>query len=337
MAIYATVSMIGVLAFDDNKRLIDYKLFKGTPEEVAEKLVIYESGKKLHELEDLRKRIKNLKSSEPNLATEIVKERLRELAIDLKFVKDNVQFNKFLSQVSAAKSKQKISKLERRDKLIIQAISGINDLDKMLNVMTERLREWYGLHYPELRITDHKGFVNNVSKYGLRNNFKDFKDSMGIELDKKDIETIQIYAEELSRIYVLRDDLEKYLNEVVPEEIPNLSALLGVLLASRVLAQAGSMEKLAKLPSSTLQLLGAEKALFKFLKDKGRGKAKVPKHGLIFTHPDISSAPKEMRGKIARLLASKLTLAARADFYSKENISDKLVKDYKEKLKDIRK
>lgn len=334
MTYFATVTFIGVLVFDTNKKLIDYKLFKGTPEEIAEKIVKYESGNVLDELEELKSKINGLSVKEPNPATEVAKENLRKLAIDLKFLKDDASYNRFLSQISVAKSKTKISNLERRDKLIIQCVSALNDLDKMLNLMTERIREWYGLHYPELRIPDHRGFVRSIFKYGKRENFPEYSKSMGVTLTEEDIKMIQRYSEELSRLYSLKDEMEKYLNLIVPKEIPNIAALLGVNLAAKLLAQAGSLERLAKMPSSTLQLLGAEKALFKFLKD--RKGVKVPKHGLVFLHPDVSNAPRELRGKVARLLSSKLTMAARADFYSRKDISKELLQDYKEKLKQAR-
>jgi nucleolar protein 56 len=137
--------------------------------------------------------------------------------------------------------------------------------------------------------------------------------------------------------------MDKYLAKVVPEEMPNTSALLGHLLAARLLAQAGGLERLAKMPSSTIQLLGAEKALFRALKEmrnqRGRapsGDAKVPRFGIIFTHPDISGAPNEQRGKIARLLSAKVTIAARMDFYSKENHGAELLADYKKKLAEVK-
>jgi nucleolar protein 56 len=100
-----------------------------------------------------------------------------------------------------------------------------------------------------------------------------------------------------------------------------------------LLVLAGSLERLAKMPSSSIQLLGAEKSLFKFLKSKE--KVRPPRFGLLYLHPDISTNKRELQGKVARLLSSKLTLAARADFYTKNDMSKTLVEDYKKKLAGI--
>jgi len=210
----------------------------------------------------------------------------------------------------------------------VHAVSSLTDLDKILNLMTERLREWYGMHYPELNISDPKKFTEFVIKHGRRD-----KDSIGMELKEEDVKALQEFSKEIKNLYDLRENTENYLEKTVKEEMPNTSALLGSILAARILALAGSLEKLAKLPSSTLQLLGSEKSLFKFLKGEQK---KVPKFGLICTHPDIMTAKKEKQGKIARLLSSKLTLAVRADFYSKRNMSKELLEDYKRKLKEVK-
>jgi len=168
----------------------------------------------------------------------------------------------------------------------------------------------------------------------LRDNFEDFEKSMGMQLKEEDIKVLQEYASQLKAMYVLKKNVEKYLEKIVPEEMLNINALLGSILAARLLALAGSLERLAKMPSSTIQLLGSEKSLFKFLKSKEKNK-RPPRFGLLYLHPDISTNKRELQGKIARLLSSKLTLAARADFYSKKDMSRELLEDYKRKLEEI--
>jgi nucleolar protein 56 len=234
-----------------------------------------------------------------------------------------------------AKSRLSISKIERRDKLIIQTVSALNDLEKILNTISERLREWYGLHYPELDIKDHEKFANLIIEHGNRRDFEGFKSGMGMELKDDDIKVIQDYAKHYKGLYEMRREIEGYLEKTVSEEMPNLKAMLGSTLAARMLALAGSLEKLAKMPSSTLQLLGSERTLFKFLKTKGKEKSRPPRFGLLYLHPDISTNKRELQGKIARALSSKLTLAARADFYSKKDISKELLEGYKKKLGEI--
>lgn len=221
--------------------------------------------------------------------------------------------------------------IERRDKLIVQTVSALSDLEKILNAMSERLREWYGLHYPELEIKDHERFAEKIAETGQREGFEDFEKSMGMELKEEDVKVLKDYAGQLKAMYVLRKNIERYLEKIVPEEIPNLNAMLGSVLAARLLSLAGSLERLAKMPSSTIQLLGSEKRLFKFLKSKEKDK-RPPRFGLLYLHPDISTNKRELQGKIARLLSSKLALAARADFYTKKDISKGLLDDYKKKL-----
>jgi len=331
--IYITACVAGVFAFDENNRLIKYKLFKKNPEEIATKLEKFERGENFPEFQDVVKGLKDVVTEQPNSATEYLKNNLRKIVTDVQFVKNQAELNQIITSVNVIRTKKKISGLERRDKLIIHSVSALSDMEKILNTMSERLREFYGLHYPELKITDHEKFAEFVAKYGEREKFEEFEDSMGMKLKEEDIKILQDYAKRLIELYVLRKNLEKYLEKIVPEEIPNLNALLGSILAAKLLALAGSLERLAKMPSSTIQLLGAEKSLFKFLRDKGI--KKPPRFGLLYLHPDISNTKRELQGKVARLLSSKLTLAARADFYTKKDISKKLLEDYKKKLKEI--
>lgn len=324
---------MGLFVFNEKNKLKKYKLFDKNPEEIAKKLNMIENGEEIQEIRELKNEFKDLEIRQPNQATEFLKENFREIAFKTSFVKSDLELNNFLNSMAIAKAKMKISLIQRRDKLIIQTVSALSDLEKILNTMSERLREWYGLHYPELNIKDHEKFAEKIAELGFRENFEDFKQSMGMQLKEDDIKVLKDYAFQLKELYNLRKKIEKYLEKIVPEEIPNLNALLGSILAARLLALAGSLEKLAKMPSSSIQLLGSEKSLFKFLKSKGKGKP--PRFGLLYLHPDISTAKKELQGKIARLLSAKLTLAARADFYTKKDISKELLEDYKNKLKEI--
>jgi nucleolar protein 56 len=331
---YLAVSVAGLFVFNEENKLLKHIVFEKDPEKIAEKLNSFESGKDFKELKEVKKEFKDLVIEQPNQATDYFKENFRKIVLDSNFVKDDIELNNLINSVSIERVKTKISKIERRDKLVVQTVSALNDLDKILNTMSERLREWYGLHYPELDVKDHEKFAANIVKYGSRKDFEKTVKSMGMELKEGDIEILQNYAKSLKELYDLRKNIENYLERIVPEEMPNLNSLLGSILTARVLALAGSLEKLAKMPSSSIQLLGAEKSLFRFLKDKKI--KRPPKFGLLFTHPDISTAKRELQGRIARLLSSKLTIAARADFYSKKDISEELLKSYKEKLKKIR-
>ncbi len=107
----------------------------------------------------------------------------------------------------------------------------------------------------------------------------------------------------------VREEIERALESELPQMAPNLTALLGPLLSARLIAQAGGLDRLARLPASTIQVLGAERAFFEHL----RGRAPPPRHGLLFLHPDVQSAPRALRGKLARALAGKAAIAARLD------------------------
>jgi len=337
MTVYVGICPIGVFGIDDKNKVVEFVLFERDAQAIAEKIDAFSRGESFEDLDELILKLgdEEVDRRVDNRADLYLKKNLRMLALGKGY--DPADLNKLLSQIGIAKSRTAIKKKERRDKLIVQCVSAVSDLDKILNTMSERLREWFGLHYPELKLRDHYKFAKKVAKHGNREKFEDYKPSMGIELTSEDQEVLQAYAENLKNLYKQREKMEKYLDRTTKEEIPNLRAMLGGTLSAKLLAQAGNLERLAKMPSSKLQLLGSEKSVFRFLKEKKHGVkgAKIPKYGIIFTHQDICNAPKDKRGKMARLLASKCTIAARTDFYSKEDKSAALLEDYARKKKEV--
>jgi len=156
--------------------------------------------------------------------------------------------------------------------------------------------------------------------------------TMGADVSASDLESVATFAKLTAHARREREELAKYVDEVTAEIMPNVHMLVGGLLAARLLAKAGSLERMAELPASTIQVLGAEKALFAHIK-KG---VKPPKHGLIFAYPQLMQAPKKKKGKIARLLAAKLAIAARMDYFKHgldESLKVGLEKKVKEALK----
>jgi len=131
----------------------------------------------------------------------------------------------------------------------------------------------------------------------------------------------------------LRRELTDYISTVMKEVAPNITALVGPLLGARLISLAGSLESLARLPASTIQVLGAEKALFRALRTGG----KPPKHGVIFQYPDIHRSPRWQRGKIARALAAKLAIAAKVDAFTGRFIGDKLREELRRRIEEIKK
>lgn len=214
--------------------------------------------------------------------------------------------------------------LAGKDAYLIQAVKTLDDLNDAYNVISERLSEWYGIHYPEKRMRPGE-LIDFIIQHGTR----DEAPSMGAPMDTEDLEAVRGLASAARSIFLERNALEDYLKRAMGEVAPNTANLLGAVLGARLIARAGSLEKLAKMPASSIQVMGAGEALFKHL----RTGTPSPKHGLIFKYPLISGAPKKARGKISRMLAGRVAIAARVDYYSGETID---IGNLKEKVAAIK-
>lgn len=235
------------------------------------------------------------------------------------------------------------------DLLIVQTVASIEELNKISNLMSERLTEWFGLHFPEFKTNDPRKYASVVLALDRSNpneealaaaigNPESAKailgraaSSSGVKFSEEDIAAVRGMARRLLDIYALKDELEAYSDSIANRICPNLSILAGPKLAAKLVAQAGSLQRLSTFPASTVQVLGAEKALFKHLK----AGSKPPKHGVIFQHPLISTSPKKARGKIARALAGKLAIAVKADAITKHNIAEGLKQSFEARAKAI--
>jgi nucleolar protein 58 len=218
---------------------------------------------------------------------------------------------------------------DKVDTMIIQAISLLDELDKELNTYAMRSREWYGWHFPEMGriVTDNIQYAKVVRKMGVRTNAvstdmsdilaeeveKDVKAaaevSMGTEIADEDIANIRSLCEQVIQISEYRTALFDYLRNRMTAIAPNLTVMVGELVGARLIAHAGSLISLAKHPASTVQILGAEKALFRALKTKHD----TPKYGLIYHASLVGQATPKNKGKISRLVAAKTSLATRVD------------------------
>lgn len=232
---------------------------------------------------------------------------------------------------SLARHKLKFSP-DKIDTMIVQAIALLDDLDKELNTYAMRVKEWYGWHFPEMAkiINDNIAYARVVLKMGMRTDFentdlteilpeeiegavKNAADrSMGTEISPEDLENIQALAEQVVGFAEYRQQLSSYLTARMTAIAPNLTALVGELVGARLIAHAGSLMSLSKSPASTLQILGAEKALFRALKTKHD----TPKYGLIYHASLIGQATGKNKGKMARILAAKASLGIRVDSLS---------------------
>jgi len=179
--------------------------------------------------------------------------------------------------------------------------------------------------------------MENLEKEGLPSDkaghtAKVAEKSMGAELTDRDIKQIQLVCNQTLDVYRLRQKLQEYADATVEEVAPNVQALVGSLIAARLIALAGGLTNLAKKPASTIQVLGAEKALFRALKTGTR----PPKHGIIFQDTLIHEAKKWQRGKMSRALAGKLAIAARTDAFSGRFIGDSLKADLEKRIEEIK-
>jgi len=236
---------------------------------------------------------------------------------------------------------------DKIDTMIVQAQCLLDDLDKELNNYLMRAREWYGWHFPELGkiITDNISFIKTIKLVGTRDNMvsTDLSDilpedveekvkeaaeiSMGTEISEDDIVNIQNLCDEILAINDYRTHLSDYLKSRMLAMAPNLTVLVGETIGARLIAHSGSLTNLAKHPASTVQILGAEKALFRALKTK----KDTPKYGLIYHAQLIGQASQKNKGKMSRSLAAKASLAIRVDAFGDDGSFD-LGTEHKVKL-----
>jgi len=366
MRAFIAENVRGIYAFDEDGKLVGKRYFTDKPEKILDGLLKGELVKDLEEfLNELREKgydefifehpelSRKAKELGFNATTEfpnLAGERLRSNPEE--FLGEN-WFDDYYN-VGVALTRMRIQEQSgARDKMVIQAIEALDDVDKVINLLVSRLREWYSLHFPELDeiLPRHPQYVAFVKAIGHRDNVDEEKlrelglsdekikkiieakeKTMGAWMDETDIAIVQHFAEEIDRLYKLRKELEDYIDKAMDDVAPNLKALVGAKLGARLISLAGGLKELAMLPSSTIQVLGAEKALFRHL----RTGAKPPKHGVIYQYPAINRSPWWQRGKIARALAGKLAIAARVDYFSGEYIAEELKKELEARIKEIK-
>ncbi len=277
----------------DGEGIVEYRLFPKDEKEIAKRLLIIEEGGILDEEKELSR----------GKDVDVVEKRLSKIGkytpryeLSLKIIASDFGFDTdILRKAQIIVVEEKVKKeLGREDLQIIQMVKSVEELTKILNILSERINEWKNLPVQDESIR----YLN--------------------ELKRKVDATI--------------DELKERLGEKMKMLAPNLSELVGPLLAAKLISVTGGIENLAKLPSSSIQILGAEKALFRYKQGKGT----PPKHGIIFRHPAVRSAKAKDRGKISRVLASKISLAAKADSFTGNFIADKLKRDFEEFVNSIK-
>ena len=264
---------------------------------------------------------------------------------------DIQQMRKKLIKKAKLKVREKYAGSETH---IIRAINVLEDLDSVFNLFSEHAREWYSAHFPELdrTVKDNETYLLLVKGLKSRENFtmagveKQLKDkefsekiaekassSMGSDIDEKSLNEIVRLAESALAIKKQRGKIAAFIEKEMKALMPNFTALCGETIGAKMLNEAGSFRKLAILPSSTIQVLGAEKALFKHIKTG----AKPPKYGLLFQHPLVKGAKAWQKGAVARAIAGKLAIAVKEDYFGKKDVSEQLRKDVERRVEEIKK
>jgi nucleolar protein 56 len=365
----------GIFALNEEGTLIEKILFPKKPQAAAKTILKLESGRISDDFEALTARLRDagydsFVFENALLATEAQKQlgisievlakpsearsRMEQLAVEAGFVKNQEESSLWMRNFSVELAKLRVKgAVEQRDLIVAQAVQTLDDLDRTVNLFMGRLREWYGVHFPELDrlIEKHETYARLVQDLGDRENFtlealekedlpkakaeatsEAAEASMGAEISQADLTQIQTLGRNVLELYELRKSMEGYLDKTMEEVAPNTKAMVGSLLGARLIAIAGSLRNLAMRPASTIQVLGAEKALFRSLKTGAR----PPKHGLIFQAALLHDAKKWQRGKIARALAGKLSIAIRADAFGGRNVGDVLKADLDKRIEEIK-
>jgi len=329
---HLVTTWFGSFLLDDGK-VVRQSLFPPDPEALADRLMRIEEWKVLDEERELVRGLDEFFVSERRLERKAGGRHTTEKppflrAEDFGFDRD------LLHRAMLALGKRRMRKAVGPDDHLHQAVGAIDDLQESENVLLERLREWYGLHFPELaRTADEPMYLDLIATYGTREAMPlDAKDSVGAPLGPAEVDTVRALATLVQETRDRRIATEAYVERSARERARNVAHLVGPLLAARLVSLAGSVDELARLPSSTVQLLGAEKALFRHLRDHKR----PPKHGVLFQHPLVHRAPRWQRGAIARAFAGKIAIAARADAYSGRFIADELKADLDRAIANIR-
>ena len=342
------LSELGPFVFENEKELIYSKKFKN----IIFSNILISNGdySEILDISDKLRRYDSVFSNDTGLISYLrnnginvyvmPSEKIREISkhklnylIHAGFAENEYDAHMQLRQFALDFSSNKVRRIsEKLDLHISQSINALDELDKIINVIGARLREWYGLHFPELDylIQNIFTYAEIVKLAGNRNNI-DLKmlENLGIESKRADLILVavqrskggDILEENLSIIkklaneVIMQTELRKILAQQIEEMMekiaPNIKELLTATVGARLMAKAGSLQKLSVMPASTIQIIGAEKALFRSLKTG----APPPKHGILFQHPILHSAPKWQRGKMARAIASKVAIAARIDLF----------------------
>jgi len=352
-------------AFNEENEVIAESHYPNDAKQIARALIRLRNGEVTREAADVLEQLRGLGVEEvtgtnealmESIAAEGFKAAVETMPAAGEYLRDNVQrmalaagfidsvdrFGELSHSVNTEVAKAMVHEaLSERESLLMPTVQLLVEMDTVLNSLSGRMREWYGIHFPELgrRVDDHREYAKIIAVFGDRSDITvqglqelSFKKrdaekiaaaaegSMGAAFDADDLARVQAFTENVLSLYKGRDELTEYISGLTEEMAPNIAYLAGPVLGARLIQRAGSLRRMAMMPASTIQVLGAEKAMFRALKTKAR----PPKYGLLFQHPYVHGAPRDRRGSRARSLAAKIAIAARADVFSGEFIADDL-------------
>ncbi|MFW9909381.1 MAG: C/D box methylation guide ribonucleoprotein complex aNOP56 subunit [Candidatus Thorarchaeota archaeon] len=375
--VYLTFSAFGAFVLNEQNEVVARQVIYPDELLAVSNLLAISEGAKTDVLESVVSEIIKLGSTEVFVEDQMLARSLSQVeGIDVNIVDDGVtkwfreNLGDYLNQLGIVTSQEKIASFRynvairlskaklsaasaEKDLLAKNAIDAIDEVDKAINVLVMRAREWYSYHHPTLSelVQDQDQFAqilmsccgkDNMTKKCLEKTglqeaiieqiMKAVTGDIGADMSEIDLAIIQNLAKTIDGLYNTRKELETYVTTVMNKISPNITALVGPLIGARLISLAGSLKELARKPSSTIQVYGAEKALFRSLKTG----ADPPKHGIIYRVAEINSSPYWQRGKIARALAGKLSIASRIDAYADRNVGDSLRESFLSRVEEIR-
>ena len=350
MECYITYCVKGFFAFDSENKLICEKLFP--EEEIINRLaeitdkkivleetdiinevsedydeIIIESNKRLSDYDNDKIIIKT-----PNQGGEYLRSHYDEFDLD------DAEISRIYQNLAIYKIKKESAS---EDKHLIQAINSIDEIDESVSKLIERIREWYALYFPEMEVVrNNETYIRLISENKSKDEiikakpeaFPDDMIDLEEDINPMDLEIMNDYAKSIHELQKSRKNIENYIDSKMEAIAPNLRLLVGSTLGAKLISHAGGIKRLAMYPSSTVQIMGAEKALFRHLKSGDR----PPKYGLIYQHPQVRGAKWWNRGKIARMLAGRISLAARRDVFTK-TFDENIFEDFKAQVEEIEK
>lgn len=360
MKAFITTTSFGFIATDEEFNVVDKFLFEKKQIEILEKIqqkqIIEEELELITRLSEKYDEIiiETLKTKSRYEIDEIEKISVEKTTVHGDYIREH--FDEVLTQLTDANIRKTMNEtyneitsekiresIKTNDVMIVETINSLEEIEDTAGKLIERLREWCTPYLPEMeKLHNHELYSKviatqtsreNIINSGiLDNTHVSLSENYDVDISESDLEIFKSFANSVYSLYESKNELEEYIDEKIKEVAPNMYDVAGANLAAKLIAHTNGLENLAKLPSSTIQIIGAEKAIFRHLKTGEN----PPKHGLIFQHPSIRGSNWWVRGKLARAVASKITIAARKDAFSNE-YDPNLKVELDERIEEIKK